>query len=181
MRVINIAGWSGSGKTTLICKLLHLFAEKDLKAATIKHTHHRFDPLAHCPGATAWRNAGAREIMLASNRRSALVRETGDGPEPRPEDLMTELGDIDIVLIEGFKSHAYDRIEVYRHANGTPLIARDDDRVMAVVTDLEADTIKPMAPPGVLIFGLDDISGVASFIMAHKSRTTQEATKPWHN
>lgn len=175
MHVINIAGWSGSGKTTLICKLLRRFSDDGLRAATIKHTHHRFDPLRGRPSVAAWRDAGAHEILLASNKRSALMHETGNEPEPRPEALTPTLGEVDIVLIEGFKSHAYDKIEVYRGANGTPLIANSDDRVVAVASDLDADGIARFALPGVSFFGLDDVAGIAAFIIAHGDGNAQGA------
>lgn len=174
MRVINIAGWSGSGKTTLICKLLRRFAEEGLKAATIKHTHHSFDPIAGHAGVDAWRAAGATEVILASDQRSALVHETGDAPEAQPEALMPTLGTMDIVLVEGFKNHAYQKIEVYRGANGTPLIARDDKRVIAVATDLDESDIAGIALPDIPFFGLDDVAGIAAFIVEQDARTRAE-------
>jgi molybdopterin-guanine dinucleotide biosynthesis protein B len=41
--LFGIAGWSNSGKTTLIEKLVRHFADRGLRVATIKHTHHKFD------------------------------------------------------------------------------------------------------------------------------------------
>ena len=43
MPLFGIAGWSNAGKTTLIEKLTQHFAERGLRVATIKHTHHKFD------------------------------------------------------------------------------------------------------------------------------------------
>ena len=75
MKVIGLAGWSGSGKTTLLARLVPLLVAEGLKVSTIKHAHHNFD-IDH-PGKDSWthRQAGATEVLIASEKRFALMHE----------------------------------------------------------------------------------------------------------
>src|SRR5947199_254718 len=75
MRIFGLAGWSGSGKTTLLAALIPEFVARGLTVSTIKHAHHEFD--IDQPGKDSWRHrqAGAREVMVASSRRWALMHE----------------------------------------------------------------------------------------------------------
>ena len=68
MRVFGLAGWSGSGKTTLVTRLLPALLQRGVSVSTIKHAHHEFD--IDKPGKDSWlhRQAGAREVMVASAR-----------------------------------------------------------------------------------------------------------------
>ena len=69
-KVLGVAGWSGSGKTTLICALIPLFAARGLTVSTLKHTHHDIDPDPPGKDSRRYREAGAREVMLAGPRRA---------------------------------------------------------------------------------------------------------------
>jgi len=160
MRVIGLAGWSGSGKTTLITKVIPVLVGRGLTVATIKHAHHAFD--IDRPGKDSWlhREAGAGEVLVASSRRWALVHELRDEPEPPLAELLAKLSPADLVIIEGFKSHAHPKLEVYRAAVGKPLIYPQDDCVVAIASDAAL----PEAPLPVLM--LDDIEGIANVLQA---------------
>src|SRR3954471_13437444 len=125
MRVIGLAGWSGAGKTTLILKLIPELNRRGLAVSTLKHAHHAFD--IDEPGKDSFehRAAGAREVLVASERRFALVRELRDEPELSLAELLGRLSPVDLVLVEGFKAEAHRKIEVHRAANGKPLLFRD--------------------------------------------------------
>ena len=73
MRIFGLAGWSGSGKTTLLTGIIPELTARGLSVSTIKHAHHEFD--IDRPGKDSWRHrqAGAREVMVASSRRWALI------------------------------------------------------------------------------------------------------------
>ena len=159
-RVIGLAGWSGSGKTTLITKVIPVLAGRGLKVATVKHAHHDFD--IDQPGKDSWlhRAAGANEVMVASSRRWALIHELHGEPEPPLEDILAKLSPADLIIVEGFKRHAYPKLEVYRAAVGKPLLHPDDDCVVAIASDEPL----PRAPLPVLL--LDDIEGIANALQA---------------
>ncbi len=75
MRIFGLAGWSGSGKTTLMTALIPEFVSRGVTVSTVKHAHHAFD--IDQPGKDSWRHrqAGAREVMVASDHRWALMHE----------------------------------------------------------------------------------------------------------
>ena len=88
MRVIGLAGWSGAGKTTLLVALIPEFARRGLVVSTVKHAHHAFDVDIPGKDSHAHREAGAREVLIASRRRFALMRGWIDGGIITPRDLV---------------------------------------------------------------------------------------------
>ena len=135
MRLIGLSGWSGSGKTTLITALVPALRARGRTVSTIKHAHHSFD--IDKPGKDSFvhRQAGAEEVLIASNRRWALMRELRDEPEPPLRDLLTRLAPVDLVLIEGFKRESHPKIEIHRAAVGKPLLYPEDPHMVAVASD----------------------------------------------
>jgi molybdopterin-guanine dinucleotide biosynthesis protein B len=138
LKVLGITGWSGSGKTTLIEELLPLLRAFGLTVSTIKHAHHGFD--MDRPGKDSYRHrlAGAREVLVTSARRWVLLHEC-DGPAPELPYLLARMEPVDLVLVEGFKSHAYPKLEVYRPALGKPPLWDREPRVVAVASDATPD------------------------------------------
>src|SRR5262245_7750509 len=105
MKVVGFAGYSGSGKTTLVEKLIPALKLRGLRVSVVKHAHHKFD-IDH-PGKDSFRHreAGAFEVVIASSRRLALMREYERDHEPNVHHLIAELYEgVDWVLVEGFKS-----------------------------------------------------------------------------
>jgi molybdopterin-guanine dinucleotide biosynthesis protein B len=143
MKIVGFAGWSGSGKTTLIEQLIALMAADGLRVATIKHTHHDFD--LDQEGKDSWRHraAGASEVLLASDKRWALLHELRDAPVPDLNELLAKLSPCDVVLIEGCKFANVPKLEIYREALGKPGLYPNDDAIMAVVTDSVVTTDLP--------------------------------------
>ncbi len=133
--MLGVVGWSGSGKTTLITAVLPLLQEAGLTVSTIKHTHHGFD--MDRPGKDSFRHreAGAHEVLVASSRRWALLHEVV-GEEPELPALLARLQPVDLVLVEGFKTHRFAKLEVHRPALGKPPIWPRETGVIAVATDV---------------------------------------------
>jgi molybdopterin-guanine dinucleotide biosynthesis protein B len=135
MRVIGFAGWSGSGKTTLIVKLIPALIARGLSVSTLKHAHHSLE--VDKPGKDSYRHreAGAREVLVASANRWALMRELRDEEEPHLADLLPRLSDVDLVIVEGFKRETHAKIEVHRKDVGKPFLFPEDRNIVAVVSD----------------------------------------------
>ncbi len=161
MRVFGLAGWSGSGKTTLVARLLPELTRRGIVVSTVKHAHHSFD--LDQPGKDSWRHreAGASEVMIASERRWALIHEHRGAPEPSLDALIRRMAPVDLLLVEGFKHGSHDKLEVHRPALGKPLLCRDDPRVVAVASDL------PVAGLAVPLLALDDVAAITRFILDH--------------
>jgi molybdopterin-guanine dinucleotide biosynthesis protein B len=149
LKIIGLVGWSGSGKTTLLTELLPLLRSAGLSVSTVKHTHHGFD--MDRPGKDSYRHreAGAQEVMVSGGKRWALLHEV-TGPEPTLPDLLARMTPVDIVLVEGFKSHPFPKLEVHRPALGKPPIWPEQPDIVAVAADapIECDrTLLPLNEP----------------------------------
>jgi molybdopterin-guanine dinucleotide biosynthesis protein B len=161
MKIFGLAGWSGSGKTTLLVKLIPELMRRGLTVSTLKHAHHEFDVDRLGKDSYEHRAAGATEVMISSARRFALMHELRGAPEPSVEELVARMTPVDLLLIEGFKTHAHDKLEIHRPALGKPLLASGDNRVVAVASDA------PMPGLSVPRLDLNDVAAIADFIVAH--------------
>jgi molybdopterin-guanine dinucleotide biosynthesis adapter protein len=161
MKILGLAGWSGSGKTTLAVKLIPALVGRGFSVSSMKHAHHTFD--VDQPGKDSYehRHAGATEVLVTSGRRWALMHELRDEPEPAKEELIRHMTPVDLLLVEGFKRDAHDKLEVYRAALGKPLLCRDDPHIVAVASD------GPLSGAPRPVLHLDDIEAIAGFIIAH--------------
>jgi molybdopterin-guanine dinucleotide biosynthesis adapter protein len=161
MRIFGLAGWSGSGKTTLLTALIPEFVSRGLSVSTLKHAHHAFD--IDQPGKDSWRHrqAGAREVMVSSQHRWALMRELRGAPEPSFEDLVRRMSPVDLLLVEGFKRHPFPKIEVYRPSLGKPLLHPQDPLVVAVASDQRLPELPLPCLP------LSDAPAIAAFVLAY--------------
>ena len=136
MKVVGFAGYSGSGKTHLVERLIPVLKLRGLRVSVVKHAHHKFD-IDH-PGKDTFRHreAGAFEVVVASDRRLALMREFEQQSALTVHQLLAELWDgVDWVLVEGFKESNLLKVEVWRAEAGKQARYPDDDFVVAVATD----------------------------------------------
>ena len=160
--VLGFAAFSGTGKTTLLKQLIPLLADRGIRLGVIKHAHHNFD--IDKPGKDSFelRKAGARQMLVASSRRWALMTETGDHDEPQLDYLLGRLDPdgIDLVLVEGFKRVPFPRIELHRPSLNYPLLHPDDPSIIAVASDTPLDT------GGLTWLDLNDVGAIAAFVQA---------------
>ena len=162
MRVMGLTGGSGSGKTTLMVELVTQITDLGYTVSTIKHAHHGFD--VDQPGKDSYlhRTAGASEVLVASAKRWVLMRELADDPEPDLDQLLAHMTPVDLILVEGYKHHAHDKIEVHRPALGQPLIAPTDPSVIAVA----CDSPPANADVGVVILDLNEPAEIVHYILS---------------
>ena len=157
MKIFGVTGWKNSGKTGLMERLISEFTARGLTVSSIKHAHHSFD-IDH-PGRDSYRHrdAGARQVLLASRNRWALMHELRDEDEPSLGDLLKQLSPVDLVLIEGYKRDRHPKIEAHRKETGQPLIAPEDETIVAVASDT------PVAVDR-LVLDLNNTAAIANFI-----------------
>jgi molybdopterin-guanine dinucleotide biosynthesis protein B len=162
MRIFGLAGWSGSGKTTLLRQLIPYLIGQGISVSTIKHAHHAFD--LDQPGKDSYvhREAGAREVMVASATRWALQHELRGAPEPSLETLLQHMTPVDLLLIEGFKRHDHPKLEIFRPSLGKPPLYPEDRWIEAVVI-VGAEPMRDECP--LPIYSADDIPGLAEFVL----------------
>ena len=163
MRVLGIVGWSGSGKTTLLTRLIPILRSAGLSVSTVKHTHHGFD--MDRPGKDTYRHreAGAHEVLVAAGSRWALLHEVV-GPEPELPELLARMQPVDLMLVEGYKSHPFPKLEVHRPALGKPPIWPEHADIVAVATDVAIAADRPLLP-------LNDAEVIAHWIMTSAEST----------
>ncbi len=136
--ILGFAAFSGTGKTTLLVKLIPLLKEKGLRIGMIKHAHHNFDIDKSGKDSYVLRKAGAEQMLIASQRRWALMVETPEQQgDPDLNELLQQLNHskLDLVLVEGFKHVTFPKIELHRPSLGKPLLFPDDDSIMAIATE----------------------------------------------
>ncbi len=172
MNVVGFAGYSGSGKTTLIERLIPALKARGLRVSVVKHAHHRFD-IDH-PGKDTFRHreAGAFEVVVASDRRLALMREFEKPSQLTVHQLLAELYDgVDWVLVEGFKESDLPKIEVWRAPSsdyaGNEARYMEDDFIFAIATDAPAqlphETLRP-------VLDIDNTESIADYLIANQHR-----------
>jgi len=159
MKVFGVAGFKNSGKTTLVVELVQELTGRGLRVATVKHAHHEFD-IDH-PGKDSYRHrqAGAAEVVVASRKRWAHIKELDDGAEPKLDELLGHLGTVDIVLVEGYKHGDHPKLEVRRMGLDHPPLADELDSIRAVVCDGPLDDLP------VPLLARDDVPAIADFIL----------------
>jgi molybdopterin-guanine dinucleotide biosynthesis protein B len=162
---MSIVGKSGSGKTTLIEKLVPELKRRGMRIGTIKHSAHNIE--MDKPGKDSWRHkqAGAVTVMVVAPQTIAMVKSM---PSPNLYRLEKYFDDVDLVLTEGFKSGPMPKIEVFRQAAHSEPLCRDDDQLIAFVTDTAIDS-------GVPTFGLEDVVQLADLIEERYNAAYQSA------
>lgn len=158
MRLIGLAGWSGAGKTTLLKKLIPCLTGRGITVSTVKHAHHNFD--VDQPGKDSYehRQAGARQVLVSSARRWALMTELRGEKEPDLRFLLSRLSPVDLVIVEGFKRDPHPKLEIHRAANGKPWLHPEDPAIVAVTSDIRPPGDLPWIP-------LDDIEAIADLVL----------------
>jgi molybdopterin-guanine dinucleotide biosynthesis protein MobB len=158
--VLGFAARSGTGKTTLLTKLIPLLRSRGLEIGVIKHAHHQFD--IDQPGKDSYRlrQAGARQTLIASDTRHALITEATETGDPSLAGLIAALDPelVDLVLVEGFRHEPYPKIELHRPALGKPLLSQSDPTIVAVASDAAVDTELPR-------LDLNEPSQIADFVL----------------
>jgi molybdopterin-guanine dinucleotide biosynthesis protein B len=172
MKVAGFAGFSGSGKTTLVEQLIPELRLRGLRVSVVKHAHHSFD-VDH-PGKDTYRHreAGAFEVVAASDKRLMLVREFERPAVLSVHHLLAELYQgVDWVLVEGFKESDLLKIEVWRLPEAgqpaRPVRYPEDDFVAAIATDAPGQL---PVPTGLPVLDLNSPSAVADFLLEQAHR-----------
>ena len=158
MRVMGIAGWSGAGKTTLLSRLIPVLVGRGFSVSTIKHAHHHFDVDYPGKDSHTHRVAGAKEVLVSSVNRFALMHELRGEAEPSLAQLLSMLAPVDFVLVEGYKPEPHPKIEVHRVANGKPFLYPNDPTILALASDAA------IADRNVTLPALENAEELADFV-----------------
>ena len=159
MNVIGIAGWSGAGKTTLLTRVIPCLTARGLRVSTIKHAHHGFDIDQPGKDSHTHRMAGATEVLVSSANRWALIHELRGNREWTLDALLEKLSPVDLVLVEGFKTQAHPKLEVFRAVVKKPPLHPEDENIVAIASDKPLEARVP-------VVSLDDIEAISDILVA---------------
>jgi len=153
--IVSIVGRSNSGKTTLLERLIPELRGRGYRVGTIKHhAHPGFE--VDKPGKDTWRHAqaGAEAVALVAPGKMFLLRRTEGELDLAAVAAM--MGEVDIVLTEGYRWADTPKVEVVRAARSRePLCAPEE--MVALVTDLPLEL-------GIPRFGLEEVKELADLL-----------------
>ena len=120
----------------------------------MKHDTHGFD--IDKPGKDSWRHAraGSDAVVISGPRKMALVRQL-DREMPLDQ-IVGLMGEVDLVITEGFKRGDKPKIEVSRLERGAELLCQAEELV-GIMADYPVDMPVPQ-------FSLDDAAGVVDLL-----------------
>ncbi|PKG38207.1 molybdopterin-guanine dinucleotide biosynthesis protein B [Psychromonas sp. Urea-02u-13] len=137
--LLGFAAFSGTGKTTLLEKLIPLLCEQGLNIALVKHSHHNIE--LDKPGKDSYRlrKAGACQLLLAGTERAVIFHEYGDKQDKKLIEQLRLLDceQLDLVLVEGYRDEAFNKIELHREACEKPFLFPTDASIIALACDVK--------------------------------------------
>ncbi|GGP54641.1 bifunctional molybdopterin-guanine dinucleotide biosynthesis protein MobB/molybdopterin molybdotransferase MoeA [Shewanella algicola] len=164
--VLGFCAYSGTGKTTLLKQLIPALNQRGIRLAVIKHAHHNFD--VDIPGKDSFemRKAGAKQVLVASHVRWALMTEDPVEDDPKLQHLLRQIeaDKVDIVLVEGFKKLALPKIELHRAAHNKPLIHVHDENIVAIACCEDTQV-----PDSLTRLDLNNVAQIADFVERYKN------------
>lgn len=152
MRVFGIVGGAADIRAGLTARLVDEIAGRGISVSVIRRADGAFDVDHPGKDSHRHRSAGAREVLLASRNRLALMQELRGDPAPHLDDLVARLDPVDLVLADGFATADHGRIEVHGPSG------RGGPAVRAVTGAADS-------PVGAPDLDLGDAAAIADFIL----------------
>lgn len=130
--ILQIVGYQNSGKTTLTEKLIEAFSYEGMKVATIKHHGHGGYPEVPQKDSERHRQAGA---IVSSVEGAGLLSLSSLRDKWSLQEIIRlyEFFEIDLILIEGYKTENYPKVVLLRSIEDISLLNQVEN-VMAVIT-----------------------------------------------
>ncbi|RKZ13785.1 molybdopterin-guanine dinucleotide biosynthesis protein B [bacterium] len=156
---VAVVARSGTGKTTLIEAVIRELRSRGHRVGALKHDAHDFEIDRPGKDSARFTAAGAEVMVLASDRKVAMVRRTVV-PEKLDNMVQKWFDGMDIVIVEGYKTSDLPKIEVHRPELGQPLLSRGekhDPHLLAVASTGTPEVDVP-------VLDADDPAAVADFL-----------------
>lgn len=153
--VVSFVGRSGVGKTTALERVIRELKQRGFKVGTVKHDAHDFE--MDRPGKDSWRHgqAGSDVVVISGPHKMAMIRKLDQ--ELPLDSILPLMGELDLVLTEGYKRGDRPKVEVSRREWGTELLC-DAGELVALMCDYQSNVPVPQ-------FGLEDAAGVADLLV----------------
>lgn len=152
---VSLVGYSNSGKTTVMAGLVRILKSRGYKVAAVKHAAHGYT--IDSPRTDSWyyAEAGADQVVIVgpdSITMHEFLREKKSLAE-----ILARIKDVDIILVEGFKSEPGPKIEIYRQDYSLDRIPTGG-QLLATVSDVYLEGNLPR-------FSFDQLEGLTDFIL----------------
>lgn len=160
---IHIVGHAGCGKTTLIVSMVEALVAKNISVGTLKHSAHTYE--LDKPGKDSYQHriAGAKPVAIVTEQLSAIYLPRGPGTNSE-DILQTYFNHVDFVLIEGWISGPFPKIELWRKIIGKPPLYPNTKQVKALVSDDQVDS------NGLPLFPRINIDSLIQFILELRNK-----------
>ena len=181
--VLGIAAFSGTGKTQLLKELLPRLKQSGVRVGVIKHAHHDVD--IDKPGKDSYemRQAGATPVVLASDKRIAVMIEKTEPASSSIDELLTYIDPetVDLVLVEGYKELDYKKLFLFRHQIKDRFQELDEkicsimnhENTLAIITDVDTNTIAAKLETEKTIININHPEDVTTFILNYMQTETK--------
>ena len=154
---------SGTGKTTLVETLIGEMCGRGYRVGALKHDAHRFEIDRPGKDSARFTAAGAEVMVLVSDDTVAMIQKPTQ--PPRLDRVLREwFTDLDLILVEGYKTSDLPKIEVHRVALEKPLLCRgekNDPHLLAIVSDGSAGELAELDVP---LLDLENPAAIADFL-----------------
>jgi len=148
--MVSFVGRSGVGKTTLLAGVIRELRRHGYRIGVVKHSGGFRDPDRPGKDSHRLREAGAERLVLAS-RDATVIFHSHPGAEPPFPARLALLGeDLDLVLVESYRSAGLPVLQVLRRGWSEEVEEfPDGSRLQAVVADFEPPGLQvPLLPLG---------------------------------
>lgn len=145
----------------MVVQIIEELRRRGLRVASVKHTTH-----SHAidePGKDSFRHreAGAEPAAVVTADGFAVFG--GAPPGVAPLDALAPLlGDVDLVIVEGYVAGPGRKVEVYRTAVNPRPVFSEHPGIEAVITDDPVETDLPVWPRGDLKTIVDGVLAIAA-------------------
>lgn len=170
--LLGFCGASNSGKTTLVSRVIEELTGRGLKVGAIKHHGHpeplkaSASPKASPKDSDLLAQAGARRVALSHAGGVWLFAPPSAGGDSPAQIAAQHMQGLDLVLVEGFKRAAIDKIEVV--APDKEPILPEGGKLIALARRGGSGQEK-----GLPLLDADAPESVADFVLNHIQATTR--------
>lgn len=159
-----VATKSGMGKTTLIERLIGILKKRGYSVGVLKHDAHNFEIDKRGKDSYKFTEAGADNVIISSRKKIAMVRQLKE--ELPVEEIIKLFGNVDIIIIEGFKNNNFPKIEVHRKEIDSELLYNNAKFNTATFIAIASDEdIKA----DIQVLDINDYISIAEFIINYYS------------
>lgn len=152
--VILFSGYSNSGKTTVIESVVSELTDRGYDIITVKHHKGDFELGGEEKDSYKHMRAGASRVILSSDTQ--LVDIVKLESERSLNSIIKGISGADLIVVEGYKSTVYPKIEVYRSELGHKRLGKNRN-IVGLVSDESLEEFMP-------VFNFSEMKKLADFI-----------------